>query len=209
MDAASAEVLARAERIVSAVALAALSMAGALPWLVLVPVLSFFLLKDASLLRRGALLSLPAGQLRGRGAQFFHDVNLALAAYIRAQLTACLLVGLLCTLVFVLMGVPYALVLGLLAGLLEFVPLVGPFLLAVAAVGTACLVSLPLAGGVLLFLVVLRVIEDYVVYPRLIGHGVHLHPLAVILAVLCGAELGGVTGILPLDPCRRRAVGRP
>jgi predicted PurR-regulated permease PerM len=42
---------------------------------------------------------------------------------------------------------------------------------------------------------VLRVVEDYVVYPRLIGHGVHLHPLAVILAVLSGAELGGVTGI--------------
>ncbi len=79
-------------------------------------------------------------------------------------------------------------------------PLVGPFVLALAAVGTASLASLPLAGGVLLFLAVLRIVEDYVVYPRLIGHGVHLHPLAVILAVLCGAELGGVTGNLPLHP---------
>ena len=195
MDAVSGEVLTRAERIISAVALGALSIVGALPWLVLVPVLSFFLLKDAGLLRRGALLSLPEGQLRGRGAQFFHDVNLALAAYIRAQLTACLLIGVVCTIAFVVMGVPYALVLGVLAGLLEFVPLVGPFVLAIAATGAACLVSLPLAGTVLLFLAVLRVVEDYVIYPRLIGHGVHLHPLAVIVAVLAGAELGGVTGI--------------
>jgi len=195
MDAASAEVLARAERALSAIAIGALSIAGALPWLVLVPVLSFFLLKDASLLRRSALLSLPEGQLRGRGAQFFHDVNLALAAYIRAQLTACLLIGLVCTIAFVAMGVPYALVIGVLAGLFEFVPLVGPFVLAIVAAGAACLVSLPLAGIVLLFLAVLRVVEDYVIYPRLMGHGVHLHPLAVILAVLSGAELGGVTGI--------------
>jgi hypothetical protein len=48
---------------------------------------------------------------------------------------------------------------------------------------------------VLLFLGVLRIVQDYVVYPRLIGQGIHLHPLAVILAILAGHELGGVAGI--------------
>jgi predicted PurR-regulated permease PerM len=110
-------------------------------------------------------------------------------------LTACLLIGLVCTIAFVVMGVPYALVLGVLAGLLEFVPLVGPFVLAIVAAGAAGIVSFALAGIVLVFLAALRLVEDYVIYPRLIGHGVHLHPLAVILAVLAGAELGGVTGI--------------
>jgi predicted PurR-regulated permease PerM len=43
---------------------------------------------------------------------------------------------------------------------------------------------------------VLRVLQDYVIYPRLIGSGVHLHPFAVILAVLAGAEIGGVIGVL-------------
>ena len=57
-----------------------------------------------------------------------------------------------------------------------------------------------LAFAVLLFLGVLRIVQDYVIYPRVIGRGIHLHPLAVILAILCGAELAGVAGIFLAIP---------
>ncbi|HEX8921101.1 MAG TPA: AI-2E family transporter, partial [Pyrinomonadaceae bacterium] len=60
--------------------------------------------------------------------------------------------------------------------------------------------SINLALGVLVFLAVLRIAQDYVIYPRLIGQGIHLHPLAVIVAVLAGAELAGVTGIFLAIP---------
>jgi AI-2E family transporter len=53
---------------------------------------------------------------------------------------------------------------------------------------------------VLLFLAVLRIVQDYVIYPRLIGQGIHLHPLAVIIAILSGAELAGVAGIFLAIP---------
>jgi hypothetical protein len=53
---------------------------------------------------------------------------------------------------------------------------------------------------VLLFLGILRIAQDYVIYPRLIGRGIHMHPLAVILAILCGAELAGVAGIFLAIP---------
>jgi len=53
---------------------------------------------------------------------------------------------------------------------------------------------------VLVFLIVLRIVQDYIVYPRLIGQGIHLHPLAVILAILCGAELAGIAGIFLAIP---------
>src|SRR4029077_7522334 len=53
---------------------------------------------------------------------------------------------------------------------------------------------------VLLFLAVLRVVQDYLIYPRLIGHGIHLHPLAIIIAILCGAELAGVPGVFLAIP---------
>ena len=56
------------------------------------------------------------------------------------------------------------------------------------------------ALGVFIFLAVLRIIHDYVTYPRIIGQGIHLHPLAVILAILCGAELAGVAGIFLAIP---------
>jgi predicted PurR-regulated permease PerM len=169
-----------------------------IPWLILIPILSFFLLNDADDFRRSALKMLPRGRWRWRGDEFFQDVNSALAAYIRAQLTACLLIGVICTLGFIALGVPFPLVLGLIAGLLEFIPLVGPVVVAVMAVLVTSFspdTSTYSALWVILFLGVLRIIHDYTIYPRLVGQGVHLHPLAVILAILAGHELAGVAGI--------------
>jgi predicted PurR-regulated permease PerM len=180
------------------------SMAGWLiyiPWLILIPILSLFLLKDADTFRDSALQMLPKGRWRWRGDEFFQDVNSALAAYIRAQLTACLFIGVVCALGFTLLGLPSPLVLGLMAGIFEFVPLVGPLLIAVIAAVAAMLhAGIPSALIVLLFLGVLRIVQDYVVYPRLIGQGIHLHPLAVIIAILSGAELAGVAGIFLAIP---------
>jgi len=180
------------------------SMAGWLiyiPWLILIPILSFFFLKDAETFRRSALQMLPRGRWRWRGDEFFQDINSTLAAYIRAQLTACLFIGVVCAIGFTLLGLPSPLVLGIIAGVCEFVPLVGPLLVALLAA-----VAAMLHGGAfsafmaLLFLAVLRIAQDYFVYPRLIGQGIHLHPLAVILAILSGAELAGVAGIFLAIP---------
>lgn len=171
------------------------------PWLVLIPILSFFMLKDADSFRRSVLAMLPRGRLRWRGDELFQDINNTLAAYIRAQLVACLLIGVICTIGFALLGLPSPLVLGLIAGVLEFVPLVGPLVVAVLA---SLLGLLHLGYGraiaVLLFLGVLRIVQDYVFYPRIIGGGIHLHPLAVILAILAGAEVAGVAGIFLAIP---------
>jgi predicted PurR-regulated permease PerM len=172
-----------------------------IPWLILIPVLSFFLLKDADSFRRSALQMLPPGRWRWRGDEFFQDVSSTLAAYTRAQLTACLFIGLICSLGFTLLGIPSPLVLGFLAGMFEFVPLVGPLLIAVvAAIAAAVHGGFSSALLVLLFLGVLRIVQDYVIYPKLIGQGIHLHPLAVILAILSGAELAGVAGIFLAIP---------
>lgn len=172
-----------------------------IPWLILIPILSFFFLKDVDTFRRSALQMLPRGRWRWRGDEFFQDINSTLAAYIRAQLTACLFIGVVCALGFAVLGLPSPLVLGLIAGVCEFVPLVGPVLVLVLAAAAALL-----HGGlfstllVVAFLIVLRIVQDYIVYPRLIGQGIHLHPLAVILAILSGAELAGVAGIFLAIP---------
>jgi len=179
----------------------ALGLLTYLPWLVLIPVISFFLLKDAGGFRRSFLQIVPRGRWRWRADEFFQDVNSALAAYIRAQLTACLLVAVVSTIAFAMFGLPSPLVLGILAGVLEFIPLVGPLMVATLAVVLAILHSgFGMALGMLLFLGVLRIVQDYVIYPRIIGHGIHLHPLAVVLAILCGAELAGIAGIFLAIP---------
>ena len=172
-----------------------------IPWLILIPILAFFLLKDAESFRRSALLTLPRGRWRWRGDEFFQDINNTLAAYIRAQLTACLLIGVVCAIGFTLLGVPGGLVMGVIAGVFEFVPLVGPVTVALMAAVLAMLHAGPFnAFLVLLFLGVLRIAQDYVIYPRLIGQGIHLHPLAVIFAILAGEKLGGVPGVFLAIP---------
>ena len=172
-----------------------------IPWLILIPILAFFLLKDAESFRRSALLMLPRGRWRWRGDEFFQDVNNTVAAYIRAQLTACLFIGIICALGFTLLGLPGSLVMGIIAGVFEFVPLVGPLTVAIMAAILAMLHAGPFnALLVLLFLGVLRIAQDYAIYPRLIGQGIHLHPLAVIFAILAGETLAGVPGVFLAIP---------
>jgi predicted PurR-regulated permease PerM len=171
-----------------------------LPWFVLIPVVAFFLLKDGNVFRSIMLQTLPPGQLRGRGAELFEDINDALAAYMRAALLACLLVGVLCTVGFALIGLPYALLFGVFGGLLEFIPLVGPFAVAIGALLVASFHSLDQAIGVLVFLGALRLAQDYVIFPRLVRRGIHIHPLGVILAILSGAELAGIAGVFLAIP---------
>ncbi len=174
---------------------------GYLPWLILIPILAFFLLKDAEAFRRSALQMLPRGRWRWRGDEFFQDVNSTLAAYIRAQLTACLFIGIVCAIGFTLLGLPGPVVMGFIAGVFEFVPLVGPLTVAIMAALLAMLHAGPVSAFfVLLFLGVVRIVQDYFVYPRLIGQGIHLHPLAVIFAILAGHELAGVAGIFLAIP---------
>jgi len=195
------ELIAKGGELVSAAFERMLGWIVFIPWLVLIPILSFFLLKDADSFRRSALAMLPRGRLRWRGDEFFQDVNTTLALYIRAQLTACFLIGAICSVGFALMGLPSPLVLGLIAGMLEFVPLVGPLVVAILAALLALLhFGFGMAFIVLVFLGVLRIVQDYVIYPRIIGEGIHLHPLAVILAILAGAEIAGVAGIFLAIP---------
>lgn len=204
LDAINGAIPGLVERVSQTVSEVVISMGGWLayiPWLVLIPVLSFFLLKDVETFRRSALQMLPRGRWRWRGDEFFQDINSTLASYIRAQLMACVFIGVVCTLAFTLLGVPNPLALGVIAGVLEFVPLVGPLVVAVVAAAAAVLHGGSfLAFMVLGFLAVLRIVEDYIVYPRLIGQGIHLHPLAVITAILAGAELAGVAGIFLAIP---------
>lgn len=178
----------------------AINLLGYLPYSVLIPILAFFFLKDADSFRQSALMMLPQGRIRWRGDELFQDINSTLASYIRAQLTSCLIIGTICTLGFAVFDVRYALVLGVVSGLLEFIPLLGPLVVAVVAGTVAGFDSGTKAVAVLAFLGVLRIVQDYVLYPRIIGSGIHLHPLAVILAILAGHELAGVAGIFLAIP---------
>jgi len=170
------------------------------PWLILVPIFAFFFVKDAELFRQRALKLFLDRRLRWRGDLFFEEVSRSLAAYIRALVAGSIVVATICSVGFLAIGVPYPLLFGVAAGLLEFLPMIGPFVIAVIVAGIAGMQSPSKAILVAGFLLLVRVAEDYVIYPRLVGRELPLHPMAVILAILCGAEIGGVAGVFLAVP---------
>jgi predicted PurR-regulated permease PerM len=101
-----------------------------------------------------------------------------------------------CVAGFALLQIPSAVSLGVAAGVLELVPAIGPM--------TALLITLTQAGdrllAVLAFLGALRLVQDYVIYPRLIRHGMHLSTPAVILTIWVGAVLAGAAGVILAIP---------
>ena len=178
-----------------------LSSATFVPWLLLIPILAFFFLKDVNLFRLAVLRAFPAGRWRFRAESVLQDVNSTLAAYTRAQLISCFLIGMICTIGFYALGLKYALLLGILAGIFEFVPLLGPVTIGVTVILTAAASDNPWkALYVAIFLIILRIIHDYVTYPRIVRGGIHLHPLAIILSVLAGEQIAGIPGVFMSIP---------
>jgi predicted PurR-regulated permease PerM len=161
------------------------------PWLSLVPVIAFLLLTRWNRFRRSTTRILPTPHLQWRGDEFLRQVNSQLAAYTRAQVMSGVIVGLLCWIAFAILRLPYPGTLGMVAGVLEIVPLAGPIAAAVIATAMAPDRALP----VLAFLAGLRLLQDYAIYPRLIRHAMHLHPVAVVVALWIGAAVGGIVGV--------------
>jgi predicted PurR-regulated permease PerM len=164
-------------------------------WLLLVPILAIFFLKDGRELGQNLVNSVEDPRNRAMVAETVSEMNLMLGHYIRSQITLASLAIVVVTFVLWVMGVPYAFALGPMAGALEFIPVVGP------AVGGVIVLTVALLSGyshllmLLIFLLVWRGIQDYVSAPRIMGNTLELHPLTVMFGVLAGGEVAGVIGV--------------
>jgi len=163
--------------------------------LVVVPVLSIFFLKDGQGFSQ-ILLSLVQSRPQRELLQgVLSDLNQMLAHFIRAQLTLAALTLVTYSAMLGILRMPYALVLGTLGGLLEFIPVIGPLVAALIIVGVSLLVGYPHWLALIIFLGIWRLIQDYVTSPRIMGHSMELHPLAAIFGVMAGGEVAGILGI--------------
>ena len=163
--------------------------------LFLVPILAIFFLRDASSFNEVVVSLVQSRTQREFLQDVLRDLNQMLAQFIRAQLTLAGLSLLAYTSCLGIMRVPYAMVLGTAGGALEFVPIVGPLVAGVAMVAVAVLAGYSYWPLLLLFLIVWRLIQDYVIAPRVMGGSVQLHPLAALFGVLAGGEIAGVLGV--------------
>src|SRR6185369_8467037 len=123
------------------------------------------------------------------------DLHLMLASFIRAQLILAGISLVVYTVVLAVLRVPYSFVLGAVGGMMEFIPVVGPLVAAMSILGVSFLSNYPHLLLVAIFLGVWRLIQDYVVSPRVMGGRVELHPVAALFGVLVGAEIAGVVGV--------------
>jgi predicted PurR-regulated permease PerM len=146
------------------------------------------------------LLRLSPRQRRAKISKVWDDVETTLGAYMRGQLTLMLVVGLACFLGLLILGVPHAPALALLAGLTEAIPLVGPFIGGVPAVLLGLTVSWKAALLVAGWYVLVQQLEAHLLVPRIMQRAVGLNPLLVIVALVAGSTLRGVLGALLAIP---------
>jgi predicted PurR-regulated permease PerM len=126
-------------------------------------------------------------------------IDLKLGAFVRGQLLLMMLVGVVLSLVFWAIGLPYWLLIGAFAGIVELVPLIGPLAAGGLAVGVGLTVSVTTAVSAGLAVLVVRLVEDYLVMPRVLGDAVGLSPLLVLVAVTaCGVVFGGLAVLLAI-----------
>ena len=170
-----------------------LSVASNLIYVVIVPVLAFFFLKDAGIIRQHALEMLDDGPLRGMVESVIADIHLLLAHYMRSLVLLSLATFTAYSIYFTILQVPFGVLLAVVAMGLEFIPMIGPLTAAVIIL-LVTLVSGAHFWAVLIFIVAYRMFQDYFLSPHLMGQGVQLHPLLVLLGVFGGAEVAGVAG---------------
>jgi predicted PurR-regulated permease PerM len=167
--------------------------------LVVIPFWLFYILHDESQVKAGALRALPQ-QMRPDVVAIARLIDDVLSAYIRGQLLLVLFVGGLATLALSVIGVPFSLVLGVIAGIFEVIPFVGPILGAIPAVLVALLSDPASAIWVALAFFAIQQIENLILAPRIAGESVQLHPAMVMVVIVVGNELAGFLGLLLAVP---------
>jgi len=177
------------------------ALAGLLGTLALFPVVLFYALRDLPAICRVVLALCPLA-LRDTVAGLAADADAVLGEFVRGQLGVMLAMAVVYAVGLHLLGVPHAVSIGVLAGLLTLVPLLGVVAGGLLAIGSAALlpgdsaplwaIALVFAGG--------NLFENLVITPWLVGERIGLHPLTVIFALLAFGELFGVSGVLVALP---------
>jgi len=167
--------------------------------LVIIPFWLFYILQDESRVKSGIMEALHP-EIRADVQSLASLIDHVLSAYVRGQLILCLFVGTLATIAMLIIGVPFALVLGLIAGIFEVLPNIGPYLGAIPAILVALATNPVSAIWVAVAFFAIQMIENLVLVPRISGKSVKLHPALVMMVLVIGGQLAGFWGMLIAVP---------
>ena len=168
--------------------------------LVLAPIIAFYLLVDLPRIREVMVSLIPAGA----AAEVLHvsrRLNRAIGGFFRGQLMVAVIVGAMCSVGLLAIGLRFWFLVGMIAGLFNIIPLIGPWVGGVPGVVIALTTGSPLqALGVVAVMTIAQQIDNHFITPQVMQRVVQLHPAAVILALLAGGTLGGLFGLLMAVP---------
>ena len=205
------QVLTTLGTVLSPIATSALSLvantAQALGWLLFVLVVSFLLIKDLNELNRSIVKRIPP-ELKSDLFYLGRELNVIWNAFLRGRLVLSIVIGAAFVLILALVGMPSALFVGILTGVLAFIPSIGSVIAGVVAALVALargstwlpISNLGFAVMVVGLYVLLFQLESLYLLPRIVGRRVRLHPIVVIVGTIAGALVGGVLGIFLAAP---------
>jgi predicted PurR-regulated permease PerM len=168
-----------------------------------IPILAIFFLSDGEKLVDQLILIIPAASRTDVVRSLAADLNVMLQRYIRAKVTLGALSFVFCSGAMLVLGFSHWLALGVIAGILEFIPIAG-WMMAAATIGISGALVHAHWIWMLVLLGVWRVSMDYAISPRVMGHQLEMHPLLAIFTVMVGGAVGGIVGVyisIPLVAC--------
>ncbi len=172
-----------------------IGLAGYIFNLILAPIFAYYLLKDVEMFTERAVLLIPY-QWREDVLELGSEISRVVDSFIRGYLLVSVITGIMTGFALALLGMDFALMLGIFAGITNLIPYFGPLIGAVPAVALAMLVSKWLAIKVIIAFLVIQQVESSIISPKILGDRVGLHPLLVILVLLAGGQLFGLTGLI-------------
>jgi len=167
--------------------------------IVMIPILAFYFLVDLPSLG-GELLEFLPPTWRGTVLWAAPRADRILAGYVRGQIILMAISGVVVSVGLAIIHMPFPLLLGIVAGLTRAIPVVGPVLGGIPIVGLALLQSPNTAAAVLIFFVALQLVESQIIIPQIIGHELRLRAATILLALLIGNALFGLTGMFLAAP---------
>ncbi|KIL37224.1 permease [Cohnella kolymensis] len=165
----------------------------------IVPFLAFYMMKDMDVFERAALKYVPRAQ-RKHTVRLLKDIDHALGSYIRGQLLVSIFTGVFAYIGYLLIGMPYPLLMAGFVALFDIIPYLGPFFGALPALLMAATISWEMVVLVIVVNMICQNLESNVVSPQVVGRTMRMHPLTIILVLLVGGELAGLVGMILAVP---------
>lgn len=165
----------------------------------IIPFLAFYILKDFDVFERTVITYVPKSH-RKNTVRLLKDIDSALGSYIRGQFLVCVIVGILAYTGYLLIGMPYALLLASIVAITNVIPYLGPFFGAAPALLMASTVSIKMVLFVAIVNTACQILEGNVISPQVVGRTLHMHPLSIIFALLVGGQIAGIVGMILAVP---------